>query len=131
MRPRATILVKLLLAVAAPTLALFAGFAVVAYGVTRRDLDAELGTRLTAVAASAATQVRGKYLASLAAGDEAERAHQNVVAKLAAVAAVTGARLYGCTDAGGADEAPERRARFTLDALLELTTLVEAFRHRG
>ncbi len=94
MRPRATILVKLLLAVAAPTLALFAVFAVVAYEVTRKDLDAELGTRLTAVAASAATQVRGKYLASLAAGDEAERAHQNVVAKLAAVAAVTGARLY-------------------------------------
>lgn len=94
MRPRATILVKLLLAVAAPTLALFAVFAVVAYEVTRRDLDAELGTRLTAVAASAATQVRGKYLASLAAGDEAERAHQNVVGKLAAVAAVTGARLY-------------------------------------
>jgi signal transduction histidine kinase len=93
-RPRATILVKLLLAVAAPTLALFAVFAVVAYEVTRRDLDAELGTRLTAVAASAATQVRGKYLAELGAGDEADRAHQNVVAKLAAVAAVTGARLY-------------------------------------
>jgi signal transduction histidine kinase len=93
-RPRATILVKLLLAVAAPTLTLFAVFAIVAYEVTRRDLDAELGTRLTAVAASAATQVRGKYLASLAEGDEAERAHQNVVQKLAAVAAVTGARLY-------------------------------------
>ena len=93
-RPRATILVKLLLAVAAPTLTLFAVFAVIAFEVTRRDLDAELGTRLTAVAASAATQVRGKYLASLTAGDEAERAHQNVVAKLAAVAAVTGARLY-------------------------------------
>jgi signal transduction histidine kinase len=93
-RPRATILVKLLLAVVAPTLALFALFAFVAYEVTRRDLDAELGTRLTAVAASAATQVRGKYLASLGAGDEADRAHQNVVQKLAAVAAVTGARLY-------------------------------------
>ncbi len=93
-RPRATILVKLLLAVAAPTLALFAVFAAVAYEVTRRDLDAELGTRLAAVAASAATQVRGKYLASLEAGDEADRAHQNVVTKLAAVAAATGARLY-------------------------------------
>ena len=92
--PRATILVKLVLAVAVPTLALFTVFAMVAYEVTRRDLDAELGTRLTAVAASAATQVRGKYLASLGEGDEAERAHQNVVQKLAAVAAVTGARLY-------------------------------------
>ncbi|HVV86627.1 MAG TPA: HAMP domain-containing sensor histidine kinase [Kofleriaceae bacterium] len=94
MRPRATILVKLLLAVAAPTLALFAVFAVVAYEVTRRDLDAELGTRLTAVAASAATEVRGKYLVQLGEGNDAERAHQNVVAKLQAVAAVTGVRLY-------------------------------------
>lgn len=93
-RPRATILVKLLLAVAAPTLALFTVFAVVALEVTRRDLDDELGTRLTAVAASAATQVRGKYLVSLGEGDEADRAHQNVVQKLAAVAEATGARLY-------------------------------------
>ncbi len=94
MRPRATILVKLLLAFALPALALFAGFGYVALEVTRADLDAELGTRLEAVAASASTHVRGKYLAPLGPGDEDERAYQNVVAKLAAVSEVTGARLY-------------------------------------
>ena len=94
MRPRATILVKLLLAVAAPTLALFAVFAVVAYEVTRRDLDAELGHQLVAVAASTSTQVRGKYLAELAVGDTEDRAYKNVATKLEAVAAATGVHLY-------------------------------------
>jgi signal transduction histidine kinase len=92
-RLRATILVKLLVALVLPVVALFAIFAVVAYEVSRRDLDAELGTRLEAIAASAATQVRGKYLVELAPGDEADRAYQNVTQKLHNVAAVTGARL--------------------------------------
>ena len=92
MRP--TILVKLLLAFALPTVALFGVFAAVAHEVARRDLDAELGSRLAAVAASAATQVRGKYLVELGPGDDDDRGHQNAVAKLAAVAAATGARLY-------------------------------------
>jgi len=93
-RPRATILVKLLLAFAVPTLALFALFAVVALEVTRADLDAELGTRLEAVAAAGATQIRGKYLVPLRDGEEGERAHLNAVAKLRAIADATGARLY-------------------------------------
>ena len=93
-RLRATILVKLLLAFALPSLSLFAVFGYVALEVTRQDLDAELGTRLEAVAASAATQVRGKYLVPLRAGDEGERAYQNVVQRLRAVSAATGARLY-------------------------------------
>ncbi len=94
MRPRATILLKLLLAFAVPSLALFAIFGYVALEVTRQDLDAELGTRLEAVAASASTHVRGKYLVELGPGDEEERGYQNVVQKLRAVSEVTGARLY-------------------------------------
>lgn len=94
MRPRATILVKLSLAFVLPTLVLFATFAVVAHEVTRRTLDAELGTRLEAIAAAAATHVRGKYLLELANGDESERAYQNVMRKLETVAAATGAHLY-------------------------------------
>lgn len=93
-RPRATILVKLLGAFAVPTLALFALFAVITLEVTRRDLDAELGHRLEAVAASAATQIRGKYLAELALGETEDRAYKNVQQKLDAVAAATGAHLY-------------------------------------
>ncbi len=94
MRPRATILVKLLLAFVLPTAALFGAFAVVAHEVTRRDLDAELGARLEVVAATAATHVRGKYLLELAPGDEEDRAFQNVMRKLEAVAAASGAQLF-------------------------------------
>lgn len=36
-----------------------------------------------------------------------------------------------CTDAGGADDAPDRGARFTLEALLELAALVESFEQRN
>ena len=90
-----TILVKLLLAFVVPTVLLFALFAVVAYQVARRDLEAELGTRLAAVASSAATQIRGKYLVELGSGDEEDRAHLNAKRKLVAVAAATGvARVY-------------------------------------
>ena len=64
MRPRPTILVKLLVAFAVPTLALFALFAFVAYDVARRDLDAEMGGRMTGIAASAATNCETRPLLS-------------------------------------------------------------------
>jgi signal transduction histidine kinase len=94
MKLRATILTKLLPALVLPVVALFALFATVAFEVSRRDLDDELGTRLEAIAASAATTVRGKYLADIAPGNETDRAYQNVAAKLAALAESTGARLF-------------------------------------
>jgi len=93
-RFRAPILVKLLGALVLPVVVLFALFAVVAYEVSRRDLDDELGRRLTAIASSAATQVRGKYLAEVAPGNETDRAYQNVAKKLEALAHDTGARLF-------------------------------------
>ena len=61
-RPTSTILAKLLLAYVAPTLALFALFAYFAYDLMRRDLDAELGRRLEAIAGVAATRIRPQYL---------------------------------------------------------------------
>lgn len=94
MRFRATILVKLLVALVLPALLLFTLFAFVAYDMSRRDLDAELGRRLEAIAASAATQIRGKYLLELAPGDEGGRAHQNYVNKLDTFAQATGVQLY-------------------------------------
>jgi signal transduction histidine kinase len=93
-RPRATILVKLLAAFALPTVALFALFAYVALQVSSDDLDAELGTRMSAVASSAATQIRGKYLTELQAGDEDKRAYLNVRQELQAVSRATGVRLF-------------------------------------
>jgi signal transduction histidine kinase len=94
LRFRAPILVKLLVALVLPALVLFTVFAFVAYEVSRRDLDEEVGNRLKAIAASAATTVRGKYVEELAPGDEGERAHQNYVNKLAVLEAATRAHLY-------------------------------------
>jgi len=94
MRLRATILVKLLVALVVPTVALFTLFAFVAFEVSRRDLDHELGQRLEAIAASATTQIRGKYLTELVPGNEEDRGYQNAVKKLEAVAEATGAHLF-------------------------------------
>ncbi|MGE0869136.1 MAG: ATP-binding protein [Kofleriaceae bacterium] len=76
-----------------PAVALFTLFAFVAYDLSRRDLDAELGLRLEAIATSAATHVRGKYLVELAPGDEQARAYQYVVSKLEPIARRNGVEL--------------------------------------
>ena len=95
MRPRATLLVKLLVALVVPVVALFTLFAFVAYEVSRRDLDGELGRRLEAIAASAATQIRdAKYLSQLSPGDEHEPLYEQAVARLTALAQATDARLF-------------------------------------
>lgn len=93
MRLRATILVKLLGALVLPAVALFTLFAFVAHEVSRRDLDDELGRRLEAIAASAASQIRGKYLVELAPGDEDKVLYQGAVRRLADFAKATGAHL--------------------------------------
>ncbi len=94
MRLRRTLLLKLLLAFVVPTISLFAVFGWVALEVTRRDLDAELGTRLTAVAAAASTQLRGKYLLDLGPGNEDDRGYQGAVKKLQAIEAASGVTLF-------------------------------------
>ncbi|HSN30661.1 MAG TPA: HAMP domain-containing sensor histidine kinase [Kofleriaceae bacterium] len=95
MRPRATLLVKLLVALVVPVVALFTLFAFVAYEVSRRDLDGELGRRLEAIAASAATQIRdARYLSELSPGDEQEPLYEQAVARLTALAQATDARLF-------------------------------------
>jgi len=94
-RPRATLLVKLLVALVLPVVALFTLFAFVAYEVSRRDLDSELGRRLEAIAASAGTQIRdAKYLSELSPGDEHEPLYEQAVARLQALAEATQAHLF-------------------------------------
>ncbi len=94
MRLRAPILVKLLAALVVPVVVLFALFAIVAFEVSRRDLDDELGRRLEAIASSASTQIRdGQYLAALGPRDETEPLYQAVVARIKTLAQKTGARL--------------------------------------
>jgi signal transduction histidine kinase len=93
-RVRATILVKLVVALVVPVVALFTSFAFVAYEVSRRDLDAELGHRLEAIAASAAAQIHnGKDLAALAAGNEGDAMYKIFANRLGVVARATGAQL--------------------------------------
>ncbi len=53
-----------------PAVALFTLFAFIAYELNRRDLDEELGRRLEAIAASAATQIRGRNVVNLLFGEE-------------------------------------------------------------
>jgi signal transduction histidine kinase len=90
-----TILVKLVLAFVLPTMLLFSGFAFVAHEVARRDLEAELGTRLAGIAATAATTVRGKYLVDVGVGDEQDRSVLNTQRRLEAVLREAGvARAY-------------------------------------
>jgi signal transduction histidine kinase len=94
-RLRPTILVKLLVALVVPVVALFSLFAVVAYEVSRKDLDAELGRRLEAIAASAATQLRdGKYLSELSPGDETQPLYLNIIKRLQAISQATGAHVF-------------------------------------
>lgn len=110
MRPRATLLVKLLVALVVPVVALFTLFAFVAYEVSRRDLDGELGRRLEAIAASAATQIRdAKYLSQLSPGDEHEALYEQAVARLTALAQATDARLF-LVDAEHASRGDTREA---------------------
>jgi signal transduction histidine kinase len=121
MRLRATILVKLLLALVLPVVALFTLFAFVAYEVSRQDLDAELGHRLEAIAASASTQIRDpKYISKLSEGDEQDELYTQAVARLAQLGKVTGAHLFlidrnyatrGDTEGAPAIGTPNHRAK--------------------
>lgn len=92
-RPRATILVKLLVALVLPTLALFTLFAFVAYELNRRDLDDELGRRLIAIAQSAATQIRGRNVVNLLPDEDDKFGFTSTVKKLEIFANATGAHL--------------------------------------
>lgn len=93
-RPRATILVKLLVALVLPALALFTLFAFVAYEMNRRDLDDELGRRLVAIAQSAATQIRGVNVVNLLPGEDDKSGFERTVGKLEIFANATGAHLW-------------------------------------
>lgn len=92
---RVPIMAKLLAAFTVPTALLFGLFGFIAHEVMRQELEAELGTRLVAVAASAATQITGNNLVELQPGDEQHLLHVGARRRLAEVAGATGAeRMY-------------------------------------
>ena len=78
-----------------PAVALFTLFAFVAYEVSRRDLDDELGRRLEAIAASRRDpDPRQVPRPSSRPATRSDRGYQNVVKKLEALADATGAHLF-------------------------------------
>lgn len=83
MARRIPILAKLLGAYLVPTIATFAGFGLYAYYTAHRALEAELGHRLTSVAAAAATQIADENVALLQPGDESTRTYRNLQKRLA------------------------------------------------
>lgn len=90
-----SIIAKLLIATVIPALLLFSLYGYFIYETSRKNLDAELGTRLESIAAATATQVRAKYLVDLSSGQEDDRAYQNAKRKLDAIVSGTGvARVY-------------------------------------
>lgn len=93
---RKTLLPKLLVALVLPTVGVFSLFAFFAYELQREDLEAELGRRLQAVASAASTQLRGKYLEELAAGDEVDNLYyEGGMRRLEQMRTATGVeRLY-------------------------------------
>jgi signal transduction histidine kinase len=94
------ILAKLLLAYVAPALLLFAVFGWLAYDLLARDLDAELGTRLAAIAAQTATRLRGEFLVEMDPADPAPSAWSFTRKELIAALAATGVeRMYVFTPA--------------------------------
>jgi signal transduction histidine kinase len=100
-RPIASIGVKLALAYLVPTALLWGVLALFFYRAASKELEGELGRRLASLAASTATQVRGRYLTELQPGDEASRAYVNTRRKLEAVRAATGASRITVFDKSG------------------------------
>jgi signal transduction histidine kinase len=92
---RFSLLSKLLLAILLPTVFSFAGFAVLGHFAAARALETELGRRLSAIAAVAATQISEDSVALLAPGDENSRTYHNLRRRLLEVRDAAGvARVY-------------------------------------
>jgi signal transduction histidine kinase len=119
---RIPILAKLLGAYLVPTVAVFAGFGVLAHYTARRALEDELGRRLTAVAGAAASQLGDENIGLLTPGDETTRTYRNIKKRLDELAAAAGvARLYLFDREGRArcdtrGEVPIGERFYTLDA---------------
>ncbi len=92
---RISLLSKLLLGILTPTVLTFAGFAVLGHYAAARALEAELGRRLSGIAAVAATQIAEESVALLSPGDEQSRTYRNLRRRLIEIRDASGvARVY-------------------------------------
>ena len=122
--PRASLLRKLLLAVLIPTILTFTGFGVLGHFAAARALEAELGRRLSGIAAVAAQQMSEESVALLAPGDESSRTYRNLRRRLLEIRdAAAVARVYvfaidlnAPTALVDTDEVPIGTRYYSLDA---------------
>lgn len=92
---RLSLLTKLLLAILLPMVLTFAGFGLFSHYAASRALEAELGRRLSGIAAVIATQIPQESVALLAAGDEESRTYRNLRRRLGELRDAAGvARVY-------------------------------------
>ncbi len=84
-----TVWFKVVFAFVVPSFVLFSAFAIIVDYTAKRELESELGKRLTAVASAAATHVRAPLIAQLAPGMENNVQHEHCRRRLAAVAKTT------------------------------------------
>ncbi len=92
---RISLLGKLLLAILAPTVLSFVGFAVLGHFAAARALETELGRRLAGIAAVTATEISDESVRLLAPGDESSRTYRNLRRRLLEARDAAGvARVY-------------------------------------
>lgn len=106
--PRVSLLTKLLVAILAPTLLTFAGFAILGHIAASRALEAELGRRLASLAAVTAAQISEESVALLGPGDESSRTYRNLRRRLLDVrdaAAVSRVYLFAVDGTSRVDSA--------------------------
>jgi signal transduction histidine kinase len=117
---RLSLLTKLLLALLLPMVLTFVCFGLLGHYVAQRALEAELGRRLSGIAAVVATQIAPDSVALLAPGDEDSRTYRNLRRRLTEVRDAAGvARVYvfaaDLTTRVDTDSAPIGARDYSLD----------------
>ncbi|MGI5862461.1 MAG: ATP-binding protein [Myxococcales bacterium] len=97
---RASLLTKLVAAYLVPTLALLVFAPLLGWAIARRSLEEEVGKRLVGSAGAAAATLNGVLLLTLQPGDDGNRTHRNVLAKLEAMRAAGNVRRLYVVDRG-------------------------------
>jgi signal transduction histidine kinase len=96
---RLSLLTKLLFALLLPMVLTFACFGLLGHYSAQKALEAELGRRLSGIAAVVATQISPESVALLAAGDEESRTYRNLRRRLTEIRDAAGvARVYVFAD---------------------------------
>jgi signal transduction histidine kinase len=92
---RSSLIARLLLAYMAPTLALVVLAPLLGWAIAQKSLEDEVGRRLEGSASAAAASLKADLVGSLQPGDEGNRTHRNLLARLESLrVALKAERLY-------------------------------------